>query len=72
MTEKVGFDLTGFRPDYSKSAEDNLKAMREAYRKAYGRYPEEEPSQKQPPPATAIPIATGSSRAPAQAATPNP
>jgi len=40
MTRNVhGLDLVGFRPDYSKSAEENLKAYREAYRRVYGEYP---------------------------------
>lgn len=50
VTERVGFDLSGFRSDYTTSAEENLKAMREAYRKAYGTFPEDDKSLGRSPP----------------------
>jgi len=37
--EPRGLDLIDWRPDYTKSAEENLSAYREAYRKVFGEYP---------------------------------
>ena len=39
--EVYGLDLVKFTPDYSKSAEETLKAFREAYREVFGEYPPE-------------------------------
>ena len=40
MTRKpCGLDLVQFRPDYTKSPEENLRMYREAYYKVYGEYP---------------------------------
>lgn len=35
----VGLDLVHFKPDFSKSPEENLRMYREAYRQAFGEYP---------------------------------
>ncbi len=35
----IGLDLVHFRPDFTKSPEENLRMYREAYRKAFGEYP---------------------------------
>jgi len=44
----LGFDLVNFVPDYSKSAEENQKAFREAYKRVYGVYPPEPSKPKGP------------------------
>lgn len=38
-----GLDLSNWKPDYTKTKEENDKAFRDAYFNAYGEYPPEIP-----------------------------
>lgn len=44
--EPIGLDLVDFTPDYSLSAEENLKRYREKYREVYGKYPPKPEEEK--------------------------
>ncbi|NLW45822.1 MAG: hypothetical protein GXY86_00555 [Firmicutes bacterium] len=45
-SEKIGFDLLNWQPDYTKSKEENEEKFRERYYEVYGEYPpNKEPSQ---------------------------
>lgn len=48
MSKKDGVDLVGWKPDYTKTKEENRQAYREAYFEVYGKYPPEpeKPSKK--------------------------
>lgn len=39
--EPLGVDLVNDMPDYTKNKEENEEIYRERYKKAYGKYPEE-------------------------------
>jgi hypothetical protein len=41
MKNKMGLDLVGYVPDYTKTLEENTEIYREKYFKVYGKYPPE-------------------------------